>query len=291
MSYKTRNIITLAVLLILILGISGYWILVSYPNESEVAYSLIDKSKKLVAQREEIKEQLKIVQNQIDENELKLSSLDKQIVSDITSAESYEYFNEILRKVGSLEFNLRYSGNRDAANYGYHIYKLSGEGGFREIHQFIHYLEKGPKLYKVRSVTLRGVESSGARTSSGDMVLPFDLEVWAYYASVENIPLIQRTLADVPSARIGDPFRPLIKRRLPPNTRGLLEVERGELKAIVPGKALIADYKGNIVALKEGDEVYLGYLTRIQPDQGTVEFSLNKGGVARSFTLRIDFDD
>ena len=149
----------------------------------------------------------------------------------------------------------------------------------------MYYLENGPYIYKVKGLSLRGVES-GSTTA---LAMPFEVEIWAYFATVDELPSIQRTLSDVSSPRIGNPFKPIIKRSLPANTRGLIEVERAALRAIVPGKAIIADHKGNIHAIREGDEVYLGYLTRINPELGTCEFSLNKGGSARRFTLKLKF--
>ena len=39
--------------------------------------------------------------------------------------------------------------------------------------------------------------------------------------------------------------------------------------------------------LEEGAPVYLGYVTKIVPDDGLIECLLNKGGVAEKFVLRI----
>jgi hypothetical protein len=58
---------------------------------------------------------------------------------------------------------------------------------------------------------------------------------------------------------------------------------------VIPGKAFVADQKGRIVTLEEGDEVYLGYVTRIDPEKGAVEFMLNKGGIIERAELRIPF--
>jgi len=41
-----------------------------------------------------------------------------------------------------------------------------------------------------------------------------------------------------------------------------------------------------VVTLEEGDEVYLGYVTKIVPEEGRVEFTLNKGGIVERFELR-----
>ncbi len=285
MSYQTRNIITLSVLLLLVLAISGYWIFISYPNEIKVAMGVLDKSTKLIDQRREMDDDLRRVQGILKESAAKLANLDKQIVSRVSPQDTYRYLNEILRRIGILDFDMQFTGARTFDNFGYNIYRLSGEGDFSKIFHFVYYLENGPFIYKVRNLSLRGVESG----SSAALAMPFDVEIWAYFATVDELPSIQRTLNDVSQPRIGNPFKPIIKRSLPANTRGLIEVERAALRAIVPGKAIIADHKGNIHAIREGDEVYLGYLTRINPEMGTCEFSLNKGGAARRFVLKLKF--
>jgi len=84
-----------------------------------------------------------------------------------------------------------------------------------------------------------------------------------------------------------NPFYPLIRMEIPPNLRGLLEVDRATLQAIIQGTAYIVDGNGKIWVMKEGDEVYLGYLTRVDIDKGQVEFTLNKGGITERVILRI----
>jgi hypothetical protein len=39
--------------------------------------------------------------------------------------------------------------------------------------------------------------------------------------------------------------------------------------------------------LEEGEPVYLGYVTKIQPELGKIECLLNKGGVSEKFELTI----
>ena len=101
---------------------------------------------------------------------------------------------------------------------------------------------------------------------------------------------MKRTLNNVRFASARDPFYPYIRANIPPNFDGLLEAERAELRAIVAGKALIADHTGVVHMLKPGDEVYLGYVSRINPEKNEVEFTLNKGGIIEKFVLKLSFD-
>ena len=123
-----------------------------------------------------------------------------------------------------------------------------------------------------------------------ELILPFDMEIKAYFATVEDLQNDAKKLSDVKVATAQDPFYPSILRNLPLNTDALLEVEQASLKAIIPGKALIADNGGEIHVLREGDRVYLGYLTRIDTENNLVEFTLNKGGIIEKIVLNLGFD-
>jgi hypothetical protein len=66
-------------------------------------------------------------------------------------------------------------------------------------------------------------------------------------------------------------------------------VERSDLKAVIPGKAFVLDQSNGIRTMHEGDEVYLGYVTRINPETGQMECTLNKGGIIEKVELSIRF--
>jgi hypothetical protein len=68
-----------------------------------------------------------------------------------------------------------------------------------------------------------------------------------------------------------------------------VEVERSDLKAVIPGKAFVLDQGNVIKTLQEGDEVYLGYVTRIDPENGRIECTLNKGGIIEKVELKIRY--
>ena len=130
MSYQTRNIITLSVLLLLVLAISGYWIFISYPNEIKVAMGVLDKSTKLIDQRREMDDDLRRVQGILKESAAKLANLDKQIVSRVSPQDTYRYLNQILRRIGILDFDMQFTGARTFDSFGYNIYRLTGDGDF-----------------------------------------------------------------------------------------------------------------------------------------------------------------
>ncbi|MEL6823506.1 MAG: hypothetical protein AAFP70_17240, partial [Calditrichota bacterium] len=63
----------------------------------------------------------------------------------------------------------------------------------------------------------------------------------------------------------------------PANPRGLVEVEKAKLKAVMLGRAMIEDHKGKTHMLREGDEVFLGVISKIDQTNNRVEIRLNSG--------------
>lgn len=290
MPYKTRNTLILLGFLIIILAVGAYFIIYSYPKKIKEVKAEIQRTDQQINALAGLQIELYNLQKQIKEEQEKLAQLDKQIVPDVTPAMTYSYLNSILNYAGFVKFDMLYMGSKKAQKYGYNIYDIKGEASFDNIYKFIWYLERGPQIYRIARLDLRGVETRDEVTKQFSIVVPFQMEIHALYADVKDLPPIKRTLGDVVVAEVKNPFTPYIYRELPPNTRGLLEVERADLKAVIPGKAFVADHTGKIHVLKEGDEVYLGYVTKIDIEKNQVEFTLNKAGIVEKFVLRLRFE-
>jgi len=78
-----------------------------------------------------------------------------------------------------------------------------------------------------------------------------------------------------------DPFLPLVKENLPPNTENLLDLNQATLQGLTDESAYLVDAKGNFKVMKVDDKVYLGYLSRIDRVNNQVEFILNKGDLRK----------
>jgi hypothetical protein len=61
------------------------------------------------------------------------------------------------------------------------------------------------------------------------------------------------------------------------------------VKAVLPGKAFVL-LNGSLIVLHLGDKVWRGYVTRVNPAESAVEFTLDEGGVVRKLTQKIVFD-
>jgi hypothetical protein len=289
LSYKIRNSIAIGILVFLIVGIGTYI----------RAFNLPKKAKQIELKIKQIDEELQNTPNLVNQfNDLSAILTDTQKrwenrnkdipPVDVTS-QSYAYFSRLIDLSGEVKLDMIFQGTQSRPNYGFNVYNLRGEAPFENLYRFIWYLENDRKLYKVQTLALKGLEVAPTDKEEGKIVVTFDMTVHAYFSAVSELSssLGERSLT--PNGLNVDPFAPVISSGIPPNTRTLVEIERSDLKAVIPGKAFVLDQNNTIKALREGDEVYLGYVTRIDPEGGRIECTLNKGGIIEKVELKIRY--
>lgn len=290
MNYKTRNIIVLLIFVLLIGITGGYFDYFHFPKKVGEAKAKIHDLDQKIASLQGIEMEIDQMKEMLAQQKHKLSGLDKQLVSHGSPAETYDYINSILKYSGVLKIDLVYQSSNQTESYRYDAYKIKGEGFFTSIFKFLWYLERGPKIYKIKRLSLRGVEDREIDSTRTFVVVPFEMELWALFTEVEDLPSIRRTLRNVHASWVRNPFIPFIYRNLPMNTEGLLEPERGTLKGILPEQAFVEDHGGQVHLVREGDKVYLGYVSKVDAENNRVVFILNKGGIIERFTLNLGFE-
>jgi len=227
----------------------------------------------------------------LEDYQRKLALLDKTIRQELKEVEAYCYLDSIQDKFGFLKCTITFEEDSALAEYSYLGFTMKGEAYFSVLNNFVWALENGPSLFKIKKLDLRGVEDLDEETGETTVIVVFEMKVWALYAKVENLPPIQNSLAAIPYQELRvNPFYPYLTQNLTPNIDHLPEVERSELKVILPDMIIISDAENNMHSLMLGDEVYLGYLTDIVPTEGYAEFTLNKGGIISTFRLTLTFN-
>jgi hypothetical protein len=207
---------------------------------------------------------------------------------DITS-QSYAYFSHLIDLSGPIKLDMLYQGLQSKGNYGFNVYSLKGEAPFDNFYRFVWYLENDRKLYKIGNMAVKGLEIAGSEKQDAQGLVTFEMQVHAYFSSVAELSssLGERVLT--PNPLNVSPFEPVIFAGVPPNVQSLVEIERSTLKAVIPGKAFVEDQTNMIRTLHEGDEVYLGYVTKLDPENGRLECTLNKGGIIEKVDLKIRY--
>ncbi len=292
MSYALRNTIVLAAFLVVIFGVGLYVTGVVQPRQQQKLRTEAASLEQTVGQRPGVESELKTAEDKLAEMKEKYSKRFKVIPGNDTTALTYAYLNRIMDASGFVKFDMVYQGPHTLDRYGYNVYNLKGETSYDNLFRFIWYLEHARLLYKIGDLSLTGHEVREETREKPQTIVPFTMDLDAYYSSVGGVsselsgedPTLYRQVG------IGLNFlKPLISSEPPPNLRGLVDVERSDLRAVMSDKIFIVDEKGVGHVLREGDEVYLGYLTKIDPSKNEAEFTLNKGGIIDRVTLKVRF--
>ena len=290
MSYALRNTIVLAAFLAVIFSVGFYLTKIVQPGQETKLEKEVTSLDQTISQRPAIEKELKSAQEKLTEMKEKYSRRFKVIPTNDTTALTYAYLNRIMDASGFVKFDMQYEGSKNVHQYGYNTYNLKGETTYDNLFKFIWYLEHAKLLYKVDELSLTGHEVRDETSERPTTIVPFTMELNAYYANVSGVssesrgedPTLYRPVS------VGLNFlKPLISSEPPPNLRGLVDVERSDLRAVMADKIFIVDEKGKGHVLSVGDEVYLGYLTKIDPSRNEAEFTLNKGGIIDRVDLTV----
>jgi hypothetical protein len=288
-SYKIRNSIVLGILLFLALGVGLYIRSFSLPSKSDAIQKEVKSIDDQLQNTPNLVNQFNDLSATLADVKKRWENRNKDIPPvDITS-QTYAYFSRLIDLSGDVKLDMLFQNVEHRGNYGFNIYNLKGEAPFDNFYRFIWYLENGRKLYKIHSLNLKGLEIAPKDNEEGQILVTYEMIVHAYFSSVAELAAAPGERTITPNVLNVDPFAPVISSGIPPNLRALVEIERSDLKAVIPGKAFLMDQTNAITTLLEGDEVYLGYVTKIDPELGRIECTLNKGGIIEKVELRIRY--
>lgn len=288
MNKKLKSTLGLVALLLLLLLIGGIYIFAIQRgklNEKK------DKLAELNANAYNPDELAQRYQNLLSRSQILDSILSHRKFNIPQNSSSIKFFNFINSVVASFpevsQVNVEYLGRKQEKEFFAHEYKLTGGGYYNDVFRLIYAIEQSKELKKIPTVML------GNMIKTDDDGVPqfmvnFEMTVQVFFSSDSRFApatLVENNLSTGP---IYDIFYPLIRNEIPPNIDNLLDVQGAKLLALIPEGAFVADTKGNTYLVWEGEQVYLGYLTKIDYNNNSVNFILNKGGIIEKVTLELD---
>jgi len=279
----------LGVLLLLILGVGTYIRAFNLPKKLSKIEKEVQRIDEELQNTPNLVNQFNDLSATLNDTEKRWENRNKDIPPTDVTSQTYAYYSRLIDLSGYVKLDMVYQKVESRGNYGYNVYNLKGEAPFDNFYKFIWYLENGRRLYRVNSISIKGLEVPPKEDEGGGILVTFEMEVHAYFSSVAELASSPGERAITPNYLSTDPFAPVITRDIPPNLRSLVEIERSDLKAVIPGKAFVLDQTNVIRTLGEGDEVYLGYVTKILPEEGRIECTLNKGGIIEKVELKIRY--
>ena len=217
-----------------------------------------------------------------------LRSIPKVVLAREDSKVTFRYLNELATVDGHhMRLSLQ-TGNRQE-NERYHTtsYMVEGEASFHSLYAFLWKLEHYKRLYTIESLNWQEVTRSRGRDDVPHSLVKFRMAITGY--GTGSAWSADTTLVDEGEAPpLGhNPFLPLVRDYIPPNTEDLLDVDRAQLQGLSDDRAFILDHRQQLQVMREGDRVYLGLLTDIDKEGRYAEFTLNKGGFVEKAVLRL----
>jgi hypothetical protein len=286
-TYSIRNSVILGSILFLIVAAGGFFTMYQLPKSLDKVELQISGLQDELQNTPDLANQYNSTTALLEDVKGRWENRHKEVPEKDITGETYGYFNRTIDLSGEVKMDMTYVGPQQFTNYGYNVYTLKGEAPFQNLYKFIWYSENGRRLFKISNIALREYEAKNPETNETKILVLFDMELQAFYSSLPELHNAPAPRVGSPLALKSNPFYPLILREIPPPKPDEIEIERSDLKAVIPGKAFIIDQFQKSRVLEEGDAVYLGYVTKITPDAGQIECLLNKGGVAEKFVLKI----
>lgn len=289
MSYAVRNTIILLVTLTLIVGAAFIYIRFFQMAELErLQTSQTEKlkdynSKKATSDafpdlNETYQRSLSIIEN-----------FDKRLFATPDPDDVYDYLTFIssYSEDTRVYFDFVFVDSTVQDQYGILRTDINGYGKYSSVVNFINAIENSRLLNKINGLSL-------SPPTRGDLQLDditFNFTLESYY---ERIPIQEEEVAIANELTLDEsistynPFYPLIQPTVKPNLDNLTNVEQSRLIGITGSRIFIVDQTGEVISLREGDEVYLGDLETIDLDTQSATFRLNKGGITELVTLEIE---
>lgn len=247
------------------------------------------KNLKISAQNtEELKMQLADLKLRVVELDSILAMRKYIIPVKIAQSEFFKFVNKINSQFSENSFvNVEYLGDGKAGEFSVYNYKLAGTAEFNDLFRLVYSIEQSKELKKVVNGSLTNfveVDDDGFP----HYLVNYNLEVVVLYSDNDMFASANYKENRLNTNSLYNIFYPLIREEIPPNKDHLLDVQTAQLLALIPDGAYLSDASGKTQLLWEGDEVYLGYLTKIDYTTSEVKFILNKGGVIEKITLKLE---
>jgi len=214
---------------------------------------------------------------------------DKVLPSLEDSRISFAYFNSLLRMPAeNVNFSFITGGTEVKEGYYATSYAMAGDMQFLSFYDFLYKLEHFKRLYRIESLNVQEIIKTDNPEKMPVSFVKFNMAVKGFSAR-EKLTERDNIRDDVRTEPVGrNPFLAIIKEQLPPNTGNLPVAPTLRLQGMTDDRAFLTDANGDLLNMQVGDEVYLGYLAKIDKQNGIVEFTLNRGGLVETVILSIE---
>lgn len=288
MNRKVISTLILIAILIFISVTGGIYIYYFQANDIEENQIELSELKVHAQNTEDLKIQLADLKLKVVELDSILNLRKYIIPLNVSQAKFFKFVNNVSSNFSDLSHvNVEFNGAGDPGDFFSYMYSIKGAAEFHDLFKLLYAIEQSKELKKVLKGTLNNfVEVDPDGIPHYLVTYAFDVQV--YYSDNDTYAAAKYNENQLKANPLYNIFYPLIRDEIPPNSDNLLDVQTAQLLALIPDGAYVADSGGKTHLLWEGDEVYLGYLTKIDYTTNEVKFVLNKGGVIEKVTLKLE---
>ena len=288
MNRKLKNTLGLIGLMILILVAGGIYIFVFQRGKVNDKNNKLTELEKTTKDTVDLNLQLKKLEKRAASMDSILAARKFNIPQNLSSIKFYNFVNLVSAGFSpNTQIDVEFIEQKKDKEFFYFDYKLTGNGPYNDVYKLIYSIEQSKELKKIKSVILTNQIATN-KEGVPSFVVNFAFNVAVYFSTDNRFATTTFVENNLFTALKYDAFYPLIRTSIPPNVDELLDVQGAKLLALIPEGAFLADTKGNTYLLWEGEQVYLGYLTKIDYEHSTVGFILNKGGIIERVELGLD---
>lgn len=285
MSYKIKNTLFLLVILLIVIFVS----ILGNSNSVRELKRVRKKHKELekivtevrIEVPEESDEQIKDALDKLE----KALAASKLIVKEDNPTFTYTYLMHVCSNYcPNMTFDFRHVKSAKASNTSYNEYAITGEVDIKSLYTFIYHIENQPKLYTIESLNIKEQLIDKNK-------LNFSLNLRTYFTDsgteLEDIPMKNLKYKNIRY----NPFLPRIHKPLrSEKEEKYLNVDTAVLAGLSPKVAFLYDAKGVIKTLEPGNKVAYGYLSRINWEEQSVTFIINRIGIPTKRTISMNKD-
>lgn len=268
------------VLALLLGGGYAYIMFFQIPQVEELEEDLEQVETELQTKQQTAAE-LPALRERFEESERFIEEYDKTLFDNNNPDRVYRFLS-IISSTDPVEFDYVFNDSTSTDQYGVLQSQITGSGSYRAVLNFISRIEHSPPVQKIDDITITPINEVGRYGT-----VNFSFQLQSFYDN-QNAFSTERTPGVAQAVQISqnNPFYPLI-RNVEPNEDDLLDAEESRLVGIGSGRVYLQHQNGQLVTLRENDEVYLGRLETIDMNAGEVTFRLNKGGIIDLITLEV----
>jgi hypothetical protein len=288
MSKKLRSTLSLVGLLLVIVVISGVYVFVFQRGKLNEKKSKLEELRASDYNTDQLTLQYKDLLKRSSVLDSILASRKFNIPQNLSSIKFYDFINNVSASYSEgSQVDIEFVEQKQDKDFFYFEYKLKGQAPYSDLYNLVYAIEQSKELKKITNISLNNLVVTDV-DGMPNFLVGFIMNVGVYFSTNDRFATASLVENNLRTAPAYDAFYPVIRNQIPPNVDMLLDVQGAKLLALIPDGAFVADNKGNTFLVWEGEQVYLGYLTKIDYERNTVNFILNKGGIIEKVELALE---